>query len=145
MTDDQVLHVIETRCKERFNATWNQQPEIILVYEKTAARTPPPPFVRLYVDCIGSNGEAYGGGRIDYSKVGLITAQIFTESGQGTTLARKIGAVFEEIFAGQSFGGIICRETILITVRGAERQNAQLVQMNSRTPFEYTHSINTEQ
>lgn len=141
MTDDDVLHAIESRCQEKFDTLWDRPQKIVIVYENTAARNPPPPMFKLFVDQVGTIGEAYAGGRIDYSKVGMITAQIFVSKGIGTTTPRQIGAVIETIYAGQAFGGIICRDCTLLTVRGLDKANAELWQVNARIPFEYHQSI----
>jgi hypothetical protein len=141
VTDDEVLHAVESRCEALFDSLWDRLPKVAIVYENTQARNPPPPMFKLFVEQVGALGEAYAGSRIDYTKGGLITAQIFVHKGLGTTQPRQIGAIIEKIYAGQTFSGIICRECTLLTVRGIDRANAELSQFNARIPFEYSHSI----
>jgi hypothetical protein len=151
MNEAEVLHAIEDRMRTRWPLVWDRQPPITIIFEDTQTRVPLPPFVRLYVDAIGDKDEAYAGSRIDYSKLGIITAQIFTKKGEGTTLGREIGAAIETIFAGKSFGsdvakpmsGIICRECTVTVIRGRDRANAELSQVNARVPYEYHQSVET--
>lgn len=149
---DEVEEVLVTTAIEvraaTFDAVWGTQPAVKLLFANVRVKTPPVvPYVRLWIRFgQGVDGEAFAGNRIDYRKLGLITAQIFTGVGIGAKQGKLIGGVFKKIFQGQQFftGGtkpilVTCREYELTEV-GVDPKDATLYGFNARVPFDYHES-----
>jgi hypothetical protein len=142
-----IAAAIETRLKQNFDTVWASQPPVKLLFSNTKPKSPVPPYGKVFVAFAqGVDGEAFGGNRIDYRKLGLITVQIFTENGIGEKQGRSIGGVVKQIFQGQQFATvgehpivITCREYELTTV-GVDPKDSTLYQHNARVPFDYHES-----
>jgi len=104
-TNAEAQLAIETRL----NANWTDQ-GVELRFENEARKIPVGEHLRLSIRNLRPFEVGYSAGIVRYRRPGIIWVQCFVEAKTGTQRARVIADAVADIFEGQQFGEITCRE-----------------------------------
>lgn len=96
---------IENRLKQN----WTDN-DVLLRFENEGRREPGKPYIQTLIKELRTEEVGYAGNKILYRRFGLIWAQCFWPAKEGTKKARDVAQAVIDIYEGQQFSQIICRE-----------------------------------
>lgn len=135
-THSEAQKAIETR----FDTNWSDD-EVVYRFEQDPRKKPSGPHIRLFVRSLRALEVGYKGANILYRRPGWISMQCFVQVGTGTQAARAMADAAIEIFEGQQFSGVTCRESEVVELgddgKGFWQANAKVF-----FDFDFERAIN---